>query len=159
MHAVLEEWYPYSLGIGLTEALTCPALTEAFFSCEKLRMNCTEMWHLLIPHRLDWGPHTFEVVCAVNTGLVFVRLSGIQFRELKACKIRRRITAAYHIERSIANRLGLAEYPCACRRCGGGLVKKVHVVERHHRLYGRDPYLTYLVMVSEKVRKWQSCCL
>lgn len=55
---------------------------------------------------------------------------------------------AYHIERSIANRLGLVQYPCACTRCRGGRVKKVEVIARHHNRHGRDPYLIYPTMVS-----------
>ena len=35
------------------------------------------------------------------------------------CREASTMTAAYHIERSIANRLGLSEYPCACDRCRG----------------------------------------
>lgn len=56
--------------------------------------------------------------------------------------------AAYHIERSIANRLGLPEYSCACNRCKGALIKKVTTVARHHIIHGRDPYLVYPIMVS-----------
>lgn len=62
--------------------------------------------------------------------------------------MRRRLSAAYHIERSLAARLGLPEYPCACDRCRGARIKKVHTVAKHHIAYGRDPYLIYPVMVS-----------
>ena len=62
--------------------------------------------------------------------------------------MRRRLCAAYHIERSLAQRLGLPEYPCACNRCRGARIKKVYTVARHHISYGRDPYLVYPVMVS-----------
>ena len=62
--------------------------------------------------------------------------------------MRRRESAAYHIERSIATRLGLAEYPCACNRCRGSTIKKAEIVARHHMMNGRDPYLRYPVMVS-----------
>jgi hypothetical protein len=63
--------------------------------------------------------------------------------------MRQRLCAAYHIERSIAQRLGLPEYPCACNRCRGARIKKCDTVARHHTTYGRDPYLLYPVMVSK----------
>ena len=63
-------------------------------------------------------------------------------------KMRRRLSAAYHIECSIAHRMGLPEYPCACNRCRGAMIKKVETVARHHSAYGRDPYLIYPVMVG-----------
>ena len=64
-------------------------------------------------------------------------------------KMRRRgrLSAAYHIERSIAIRQGLPEYLCACQNCRGARVRKVETVARHHRLHGRDPYLQYPVLV------------
>lgn len=61
--------------------------------------------------------------------------------------MRQRLCVAYHIERSIARRNGLPEYPCACNRCRGGLIKRVEIVARHHSVYGWDPYLIYPVMV------------
>ena len=64
------------------------------------------------------------------------------------CRMRRRICSAYHIERSIANRLKLDEYPCACNRCRGAVVRKVSTVAKHHVRNGRDPYLIYPVLVS-----------
>lgn len=66
-------------------------------------------------------------------------------------KMRRRLSAAYHIERSIAHRLGLPEYPCACNRCRGAVIKKVETVARHHSIHGRDPYLVYPVMVGQYI--------
>ena len=48
--------------------------------------------------------------------------------------MRRRLCAAYHIKRSLATRLGLPEYPCACTRCRGARIKKVHTVARHGKL-------------------------
>lgn len=66
-------------------------------------------------------------------------------------KMRRRLSAAYHIERSIAHRLGLPEYPCACNRCRGAIIKKVETVARHHSIHGRDPYLVYPVMVGKYI--------
>lgn len=66
----------------------------------------------------------------------------------KLSSMRRRLCAAYHIERSLAQRLALPEYPCACNRCRGARIKKVNIVARHHISYGRDPYLVYPVMVS-----------
>ena len=68
--------------------------------------------------------------------------------------MRPRASAAYHIERSIATRLKLTEYPCACTRCRGARVKKIEIVARHHRLHGRDRYLIYPVMVSAYVGSW-----
>ena len=62
--------------------------------------------------------------------------------------MRPRLGSAYHLERSTASRLGLSEYPCACNRCRGGRHRKVEIVARHHRIYGRDPYLKWLVIVS-----------
>ena len=62
--------------------------------------------------------------------------------------MRRSLCAAYHIERSIAKRLGLPEYPCSCNRYGGSSIRKVETVARHHITHGRDPYLVYPVMVS-----------
>ena len=61
--------------------------------------------------------------------------------------MRPRVCAAYHIERSIATRLGLSHYPCACTRCRGACMKKMEVVARHHLRHGRDPYLKYPIMV------------
>ncbi|KAG0504704.1 hypothetical protein M758_N024800 [Ceratodon purpureus] len=58
----------------------------------------------------------------------------------------RRLCAAFHIERSIANRLGLPEYPCACARCRGGRVRMSQTVVRHHRLFGRDDHLPHPVL-------------
>jgi hypothetical protein len=66
--------------------------------------------------------------------------------------MRQRLCAAYHIERSIANRLGLPEYPCACNRCRGASIRKVETVARHHITHGRDPYLEYPVMVIPTFR-------
>jgi len=66
--------------------------------------------------------------------------------------MRRRLCAAYHIERSIANRLGLPEYPCACNRCRGAIIRKVEIVARQHSIHGRDAYLLYPVMVVFKFR-------
>lgn len=57
-------------------------------------------------------------------------------------------TSAYHIERSIANRLNLHEYPCACNTCRGAVVRKVSTVAKHHVRNGRDPYLKYPILVS-----------
>ena len=65
--------------------------------------------------------------------------------------MRPRSCAAYHIERSIATRLGLLEYPCACTRCRGARIKKIEMVARHHRLHGRDRYLLYPVLVNLNV--------
>lgn len=65
------------------------------------------------------------------------------------CRMAARLNSAYHIECSIANRLGLVEYPCACTWCRGSQVKKVNVVANHHSKNGRDPYLMYPVMVSD----------
>jgi len=62
--------------------------------------------------------------------------------------MRPRLGSAYHIERSIARRLKLVEYPCACTRCRGSILKKVEVVARHHEKNGRDPYLIFPVIVS-----------
>lgn len=62
--------------------------------------------------------------------------------------MRRRLSAAYHIERSVANRLGLPGYPCACNRCRGAIIRNVETVGRHHIAHGRDPYLLYPVIVS-----------
>ena len=67
---------------------------------------------------------------------------------LCSCRMRRRLCVAYHIERSIANRLGLPEYPCACSECRGARVQKVETIARHHMQNGRDPYLIYPVMVT-----------
>lgn len=67
--------------------------------------------------------------------------------------MRRRLCTAYHMERSIAQRLGLPEYPCACNRCRGARIKKVETVARHHSAYGRDPYLIYPVMVSKNTQE------
>ena len=64
------------------------------------------------------------------------------------CREASTMTAAYHIEQSIANRLGLSEYPCACNRCRGARLQKTEVVARHHVQNGRDPYLQYPVIVS-----------
>lgn len=54
----------------------------------------------------------------------------------------------YHIERGIAVRQGITEYPCACRQCHGGRSRSVSAVAKHHRQYGRDLYMRYLVLVS-----------
>ena len=59
----------------------------------------------------------------------------------------RRQFAAYHIERSIASREGLTQYPCACRACCGVRVRKFDTIARHHRKNGRDPFLPYPVIV------------
>lgn len=61
--------------------------------------------------------------------------------------MRRRLYAPYHIERSLAHRLGLPEYPCACNRWSGARIKRMEIVGRHHSVYGRDPFLIYPVMV------------
>jgi len=62
--------------------------------------------------------------------------------------MRQRLCSSYHIERSIANRVGLVECPCACIRCRGNVVQKVDKVARHHMDNGWDPYLIYPVIVS-----------
>ncbi|KAG0573995.1 hypothetical protein KC19_VG227100 [Ceratodon purpureus] len=59
---------------------------------------------------------------------------------------RRRLSPAYHIERSIATQLGLAEYPCACQRCMGGRLRLIATIARHHKAYGRDPLLPHPVL-------------
>ncbi|KAG0592135.1 hypothetical protein KC19_1G228000, partial [Ceratodon purpureus] len=61
----------------------------------------------------------------------------------------RRLAPAYHIERSICLRLGLIEYPCACQKCRGGRIRRVLTVAKHHRKYGRDPFLSYPVLTVD----------
>ena len=68
--------------------------------------------------------------------------------------MRPRSSAAYHIERSIATRLELTEYPCTYTCCRVARVKKIEIVVRHHRLHGRDRFLIYYVMVSLYVGSW-----
>lgn len=55
---------------------------------------------------------------------------------------------AFHIERSIARRLKLQEYPCACNQCRGAVVRKVSTIATYHARNGRDPYLLYHVLVN-----------
>jgi len=45
---------------------------------------------------------------------------------------------AYHIERSMAARLGISRYHCACERCHGLNFQTIKTVAIHHRKYGRD---------------------
>ena len=68
--------------------------------------------------------------------------------------------SAYHIERSIANRLNLHEYPCACNTCRGAIVRKVSTVAKHHVRNGREPYLKYPIPVSssESLVLWTVDC-
>ena len=70
----------------------------------------------------------------------------------QVCRMRNRLCSAYHIERSIANRLQLHEYPCACNRCRGAVVRRVSTIAKHHVRNGRDPYLIYPVLVSSTCR-------
>jgi len=60
----------------------------------------------------------------------------------------RNFGAAYHIERAIAMRQGISQYPCACSHCHGGRTRSTALVAKHHRQYGRDPYLRFPVLVS-----------
>lgn len=62
--------------------------------------------------------------------------------------MRRPVCSAYRIERSIANRLKLHEYPCACTACRGAVIRKVSTIASHHTKNGRDPYLQFPVLVS-----------
>lgn len=64
-----------------------------------------------------------------------------------------RICAAYHIEHTIATRLGLPQYPCIYTWCKGACIKKVEVVARHHLKYGRNRYLMYPVIISSSTHK------
>ena len=59
----------------------------------------------------------------------------------------RRQCVAYHIERSIASREGLTQYPCACRMCCGVRVQIFDTIARHHKKNDRDPFLPYPVIV------------
>ena len=83
--------------------------------------------------------------CFISSSLsVFELQSGVTMRRT-GC-------AAYHIEHSIATRLGLTMYPCACTRCRGACIKKMEVVARHHFRCGRDCYLIYPIIVSVHVQ-------
>lgn len=64
--------------------------------------------------------------------------------------------AAYYIERAIALREGLLEYPCACTRCRGARIWKVQTMARHHKAVGRNPFLSYPVLVSSCSRYYHS---
>ena len=68
--------------------------------------------------------------------------------ERMSCMMERGNPLAYHIKRSIANELNLHEYPCACNRCRGVVVRKVSTVAKHHIRNGQDPYLKYPILVS-----------
>jgi hypothetical protein len=59
-----------------------------------------------------------------------------------------RLGDAYHIERALAARQGIARYPCGCERCHGFKSQSVQTVERHHRKYGRDSKLNEPFLVS-----------
>ena len=89
------------------------------------------------------GIYPIEDGSSVDTSVCVVN------KDVHTEKMRRRLSAAYHIERSIAHRMGLPEYPCACNRCRGAIIKKVETVARHHSIHGRDPYLVYPVMVGK----------
>ena len=57
---------------------------------------------------------------------------------------------AYHIERAIAARQGISRYPCGCERCHGFKNQSTHIVEVHHRKYGRDRRLNEPLLVSSQ---------
>jgi hypothetical protein len=40
---------------------------------------------------------------------------------------------AYHIEKTIADRQGIAQYPCGCTRCHGSKLHQAETIARHHR--------------------------
>lgn len=61
---------------------------------------------------------------------------------------RPRLGASFHIERGVARRMQVTEYPCACRRCHGARIMGGYMITRHHRRYGRDPFLPHPVLVS-----------
>ena len=62
-----------------------------------------------------------------------------------------RMAAAFHLERSTATRMGVTEYPCACPRCRGAGMQSTKTISRHHRRFGRDPYLPHPVLVSPRL--------
>ena len=61
---------------------------------------------------------------------------------------RRRLATSFHIERSIALRMGVLDYPCACRIWRGARIRSSEAIARHHRRYDRDAYLPHPVLVS-----------
>lgn len=135
------------MGIGIVSALVCHVCLAAVIHLPNSDIGRI---HRRCAHRC--APVTIEVHrTAFFHSLYLVSASDgeIHFDNGNPkSRMRQRLCAAYHIERSIANRLGLAEYPCACNRCRGACTKKVHIVARHHIAHGRDPYLVYPVMVS-----------
>lgn len=90
-------------------------------------------------------------VHGIEEGVSIISIQSVVKKPTHSENMRRRLSAAYHIERSIAHRMGLPEYPCACNRCRGAIIKKVETVARHHSAYGRDPYLVYPVMVGNYI--------
>ena len=110
----------------------------------------------VIPSRCRWTPCRRK---SQQTQTLWVLSSEVSSKRHSDMLRKRRLSVAFHIERSIANRLGLSEYPCACRRYRGARVLKVDSVTRHHRIYCRDNFLPHPILVCSSTTHIFVCLL
>lgn len=104
---------------------------------------CQSMFSLLQQVRLYPAWKHKCIICAYSEVVEFKSqtLHALRFqhgwhigRNQEECLVQimrwRHFCSAYHIEQSIANRLGVAEYPCACWRCHGARIWLAETVAR-----------------------------
>ena len=92
----------------------------------KLKVMCLRIWNT-----------ENDVIISVSRKIKGQPLFLLMCSTFNNYRMQQSNSSTNHIECSIANRVKLHEYPCACNRCKGAVVRKVSTVAKHHVRNGR----------------------